>query len=82
MGWSLVQRSPTECGVSECDLETSKMTRSKPTRVAEPSNIYIYKYKSNYACLLSVSPRLIFRIFLQIKYLSRTFISQYVIFVG
>ena len=21
--WSLVQRSPTECGVSECDLETS-----------------------------------------------------------
>jgi hypothetical protein len=23
MGRSLVQRSPTECGVSECDLETS-----------------------------------------------------------
>jgi hypothetical protein len=23
-GWSLVQRSPTECGVSECDRETSK----------------------------------------------------------
>jgi hypothetical protein len=22
--WSLVQRSPTECGVSECDRETSK----------------------------------------------------------
>jgi hypothetical protein len=22
-GWSLVQRSPTECGVSECDLEAS-----------------------------------------------------------
>jgi hypothetical protein len=23
-GWSLVQKSPTECGVSECDLDTSK----------------------------------------------------------
>jgi hypothetical protein len=23
-GWSLVQRSPTECGVSECDRESSK----------------------------------------------------------
>jgi len=30
-GRSLVQRSPTECGVSECDLETSTM-RHKPTR--------------------------------------------------
>jgi hypothetical protein len=26
-GWSLVQRSPTECGVSECDGETSIMRR-------------------------------------------------------
>jgi len=24
---SLVQRSPTDCGVSECDLETSRMKR-------------------------------------------------------
>jgi len=24
-GWSLVQRSPTECGVSKCDPEASKM---------------------------------------------------------
>jgi hypothetical protein len=23
-GWSLVQRSPTECGVSDCDREASK----------------------------------------------------------
>jgi hypothetical protein len=23
-GWSLVERSPTECGVSECDREASK----------------------------------------------------------
>jgi hypothetical protein len=31
-GWSLVKRSPTECGVSECDLETSIMRRPRPTR--------------------------------------------------
>jgi hypothetical protein len=29
-GWSLVQRSRTECGVSECDCEASKMRRSRP----------------------------------------------------
>ena len=26
-GWSLVRRSPTECGVSECDRESSRMRR-------------------------------------------------------
>jgi hypothetical protein len=31
-GWSLVQRSPNECGVSECDREASIMRRSWPTR--------------------------------------------------
>jgi hypothetical protein len=30
MDWSLVQRSPAECGVSECDLETSKRRRPRP----------------------------------------------------
>ena len=30
-GWSLVQRSPTDCGVSECDGETSIMRRPWPT---------------------------------------------------
>ena len=29
---SLVQRSPTECGVSECDRESSIMRRLWPTR--------------------------------------------------
>ena len=33
---SLVQRSPTECGVSECDLETSTMRRPRLTRAIEP----------------------------------------------
>jgi hypothetical protein len=31
-GLSLVQRSPTECGVSECDREASIMRRLWPTR--------------------------------------------------
>jgi hypothetical protein len=30
--WSLVQRSPTECGVSECDREASIMRRPWPTK--------------------------------------------------
>ena len=28
---SLVQRSSTKCGVSECDLETETIRRSRPT---------------------------------------------------
>jgi len=31
-GWSLVQRSPTECGVSECDREALILRRPWPTR--------------------------------------------------
>jgi hypothetical protein len=31
-GRSLAQRSPPECGVTECDLETSTMRRLWPTR--------------------------------------------------
>jgi hypothetical protein len=31
-GWSLVQRNPVECGVSECDREASIMRRPWPTR--------------------------------------------------
>jgi hypothetical protein len=34
-GRSLVQRSPTECGVSECDLETSSMRRPSPSGATE-----------------------------------------------
>jgi hypothetical protein len=29
--WSLIQRIPTECGVSECDLEASIMRKPWPT---------------------------------------------------
>ena len=33
---SLVQRSHTECGVSECALDTSTMRRPRPTGTVEP----------------------------------------------
>ena len=33
---SLVHKSPTECGVSECDLEISTMTRPRPIRATQP----------------------------------------------
>ena len=32
---SLVQSSPRECGVSECDREASIMIRPRPTRAVE-----------------------------------------------
>jgi hypothetical protein len=32
---SIVRRSPTECGVSECDREASKMGRPWSTKVVE-----------------------------------------------
>ena len=43
-GWSLVQRSPTECGVSEWDRETSIMRRPWPSRgvCTMGENIYMY----------------------------------------
>jgi hypothetical protein len=34
--WSLVQRSPTECGVPECDREASTVRRPWPTRAVAP----------------------------------------------
>jgi hypothetical protein len=46
-GWSLVQRSPTECGVSECDREASIMRRPRPQRGCRAIGkkcIYIYVY--------------------------------------
>ena len=35
-GRALVQRSPTECGVSERNLKTSIRITPRPTRAAEP----------------------------------------------
>ena len=35
-GCSLVQRSPTECDVSECDHESSIMRRPWPSGVVAP----------------------------------------------
>jgi len=35
-GRSLFQRIPIECGVCECDLETSSVGRFMPTSAVEP----------------------------------------------
>ena len=35
-GYSLVQRIPNECGVFDCDQESSTMRRSRPTGAVEP----------------------------------------------
>jgi len=35
-GQSLIQRSPTERGVSECVLETSRRRRPRSTRIVKP----------------------------------------------
>jgi hypothetical protein len=35
-GRSLVRRSPTECGVPECDREASTMRSPTPNRTVEP----------------------------------------------
>jgi hypothetical protein len=43
IGRSLVQTSPTECGVSECDREASTMTRPTPTMAVEPLK-KVYQY--------------------------------------
>ena len=40
-GWSLFQRSPTECAVSECDFETSTKRRPRPTGASEPKKTKI-----------------------------------------
>jgi hypothetical protein len=39
-GWLLVQRSPTECGVSECDCESSIVRRPWPTMGCFPGLAY------------------------------------------
>ena len=48
--WSLVQRSPTECGVTECDLETSRMKRPWPTRGCYAKNKQTNKYIKRGTC--------------------------------
>jgi hypothetical protein len=51
-GWSLVQRSPTECGVSECDCEVSTVMRLRPTRGCRAMTIMysIISNKTNWNC--------------------------------
>ena len=41
-GWSFIQRSPIDCGVSECDNEASIMKRTRSTRGRCAMKKYIY----------------------------------------
>jgi len=49
---SLFQRSPIECGVSECDLETSMTRRPMPTRALEPRKKFLLRQLA--LCMASV----------------------------
>jgi len=46
-GRSLVQRSTTVCGVSECDLETSTMRRYRPARLSRDEEKYLPEISTN-----------------------------------
>jgi len=80
LGRSLVQRSPTECGVSECDLETSKTKRLMPTMAAEPWKKYsilakFWKRSNNIKRFEKHGPRNYFSIYAKYvvwQYSSRT----------
>jgi len=52
MGRSLVQKSPTECDVSECGNQNSKMRRTRPIRFIEPRTKvdYLYSYNAILNC--------------------------------
>jgi hypothetical protein len=65
-GRSLVQRSPTECGVSECYLEISTMKRPWPTwgclpmgkteNEKEMLNNRLYRYQVQHCARLVARP--------------------------
>ena len=56
LGRSLVQRSPTECGVSECDREASIMKRPWPTRAVEPQRKSVLIFETVWWLYLRQSP--------------------------
>jgi hypothetical protein len=53
---SLVQSSPTECGVSECDREASTVRRRWPTRAVQPGKRSILKSMKRFIMLFASSP--------------------------
>jgi hypothetical protein len=52
-GRSLVQRSPTECGVSECDREASILRSPWPTVAVAPWKKMYFKIRYNDCLLLA-----------------------------
>jgi len=51
-GCLLIQRSPTDCGVSDCDSQASIMTRPCPLGAVVSGQNYV-NFKSRMDCLLS-----------------------------
>jgi len=49
-GWSLVQRSPTECSVSECDREASIMRRPWSIRSCSAMDKNVFIFYKIYFC--------------------------------
>jgi hypothetical protein len=52
-GSSLVQRSPTECAVSECDREASEMRRPWPTRDCQAMETKMKSFSPLWQCRFS-----------------------------
>ena len=60
-GRSLVQWSPTEYGVSECDRGTSTRRKPRPTRAVEPWEKNIYNHSSIYSAVRVANQPLIYQ---------------------
>jgi hypothetical protein len=50
-GWSLVQRSPTECGVSECDRQASTIYTDKIWKKARVQNLRCWRCRLSSICI-------------------------------
>jgi hypothetical protein len=75
-GWSLVQRSLTECGVSECDHEASIMRRPWPIRgfcaMEDDANLAIFFV----AIMSGITNK--FRIIVATSYISSSLINVFI----
>ena len=80
-GWSFIQRSTIECGVSECDRETSTMRRIWPTtgcRAMKRNTCYYISLKNSLLVFLILSSLLyIYRWYAQTFTRSKYFVTEF-----
>jgi hypothetical protein len=85
---SFIHRSPTECSVCECGLETSAVRRSWSTRAFEPWKVHYFVnfsyscYHELAHCLLPASPTTMKFIFSQVPYALCLLISPFRSYIG